>query len=234
MKTRHLLLLIFCFSTSLSAMGLRSFVALPVEKNGVVLRVQNLYTKETEQNVLLTSLAYGINAKQTLLFGTSYTTNPIHKTGDISLLYRYIISQNDIYEGTSRFALLGGALLPTKSDSGTAMQAGAVYSYFFNKHEIDIDGLYILGENKRKNSAKYDISWQYRVLPETRDDWGISKELYSVVEYNGKWANQQITTQELTLGLQLIFPKFVLEAGYTKALTQQKYSKYLISIRTHF
>ena len=54
------------FAVSGYSMGLRSFVALPVEKNGAVARLTLERTKGTD--TLKTSTAYGVSAHQTLLF----------------------------------------------------------------------------------------------------------------------------------------------------------------------
>ena len=49
------------------AMGLRSFVALPVDKDGKVVRIQYQRNADTHTDVLVTNAAYGLNGKQTLL-----------------------------------------------------------------------------------------------------------------------------------------------------------------------
>ncbi len=51
-------------------MGLRSFVALPVEKGGVVVRLENIYKTGTNKDILIAKMMYGIDAKQTILIGT--------------------------------------------------------------------------------------------------------------------------------------------------------------------
>ena len=233
MLSRFLFLLFLSVNISFS-MGIQSFVALPIDKGGSVLRVQNLYNNNTNTETLITNIAYGINSKQTLLVGTSYQINPDKKGKDISMLYRYIIHQKDRFEGTSRFAILGGGVLPTTSDSDSALQGGFVYTYFRGKNEIDFDMLYQEGLQDRENSGKYDLSWQYRVFPSLRDEWGISQELNTVVELNGKWVKGNKTTHQNTLGLQWIHPRWVLEAAYIKELNNNKYESYLLSLRVHF
>ena len=49
-------------------MGLRSFVALPIEQGGMVFRLQNLESLDENKNIAIANFAYGITGKQTLLF----------------------------------------------------------------------------------------------------------------------------------------------------------------------
>jgi len=238
MKTNKILKLIIIFlcSTSLYAMGLRSFVALPVEEGGSVLRFQNIYANDANVDLFVTSLAYGIDAKQTLLIGMPYRLKPSgdNRQGDISLLYRYMLTQDDSFSGTSRFALLGGAIIPTESERDYAAQAGFVYTYFKNRNEIDVDILYKKGFDTRLDAANYDISWQYRLSPNVRDDWGITQELNSVLELNGRWIEGNSITHQVTLGLQWIHAMWVLEGGVVKDLNQAKEERLLLSVRFHF
>jgi len=238
MKTKYIIVFIIFFNlvSSLSAMGLRSFVALPVDKDGSVLRLQNIYAKKTDTDTFVTSLAYGIDAKQTLLVGLPYRLSPSgdNREGDVSMLYRYMLLQDDVFKGTQRFALLGGAIIPTKTDRDYATQLGFVYTYFQNKHEIDIDFLHKKGLWNKLDSANYDVSWQYRLFPNVRDDWGITQELNSVVELNGRWTEHTIMTQQITLGLQWIHASWVVELGFIKDLNNQKEERYLLSNRFHF
>ena len=215
-------------------MGLRSFVALPVEKNGVVLRALNSYAAKSKTNTLIGNIAYGIDSRQTLLLASPYMTSPEQKSGDLSLLYRYMFKQEDSQQGTSRFGFLGGGVIPTSSSSDYALQAGGVYTFFYGRNEIDVDGLYRLGVDNRADSARYDLSWQYRLFPSIRDDWGLTQEFNSVLEFNGRWREGYSINQQITLGLQWIHPKWVLEGGYVQTLNNEKERSYLLSIRTHF
>ena len=53
-------------------MGLRSFVALPVEKGGAVLRAAIEHNADTDNNLSMVSVAYGVSHRQTFLFGVPY------------------------------------------------------------------------------------------------------------------------------------------------------------------
>ena len=230
------LLFFLCLTHITYAMGLRSFVALPVEKGGSVLRFQNIYASKSEIDLFVSSFAYGIDAKQTLLIGMPYRLQPSegNRQGDISLLYRYMLLQKDSFEGTSRLALLGGVIIPTISERDYAGQAGLVYTYFRDRNEIDVDLLYTKGFDARLDSGNYDVSWQYRLFPSVRDNWGISQELNSVFELNGHWFEGTTITHQLTLGLQWIHANWVLEGGFVKDLNNAKEERYLLSVRFHF
>jgi len=208
-------MLCLCFGVTNNAysMGLRSFVALPVEKEGAVIRLALEHAKDSDTDTLITSMAYGLSAKQTLLFGLPYRLSPAgnNRQGDISALYRHITWQQDSQSGTNRLGLLGGVIVPTEEDRDAAVQAGFVFTHVKNRHEIDIDALYQLGIEDRTDSGRYDISWQYRLSPSEYPDWGIGQELNSVLELNGRWAEGNNVTHQLTAGLQWIHQKLVID-----------------------
>jgi hypothetical protein len=217
-------------------MGLRSFVALPVDKGGSVLRLLSDYNYDTNTNVLMTSVAYGISGTQTLLFGLPYRLSPNgdNRLSDISALYRQTLWQNDTAGGTNRFSFLGGFILPTDSNRDGAAQVGFVFTHFKDRHEIDIDALYQKGFDNRIDSGRYDISWQYRVNPAALPDWGIEDEIYSVLEINGRWKQGNSTSQQITAGVTWVKPKWVIEAGLVKELNNQEDTHLILSTRFHF
>ena len=217
-------------------MGLRSFVALPVEKEGTVIRLAFEHAKDADTNTLTTSAAYGISNKQTLLLGMPYQLSPAggNRQGDLSVLYRHIVWQEDSLSGTNRLGFLGGAIIPTDDDRDGAAQAGFVFTHFKNRHEIDIDALFQAGSNNRPDSGLYDISWQYRLSPTERSDWGINPELNSVLELNGRWTEGNKTIHQVTVGLQRIHQKWVIEGGVAKDIISEKELRYILSIRFHF
>ncbi len=114
-------------SSGALGMGLRSFVALPLEKGGTVLRLFGEYNFDRDVNILSTNLAYGISGKQTPFLGLPYRLSPSggDRLSDLNLLYRHIVWQVDDDIGTSRLGLLGGVVVPTDSDRDLRVQAGA-------------------------------------------------------------------------------------------------------------
>jgi hypothetical protein len=218
------------------AMGLRSFVALPVEKEGSVVRLAFEHAEDSGTDILTTSVAYGISSKQTLLLGIPYRFSPSggDRQGDLSVLYRHTVWQEDTFSGTRRLGLLGGVIIPTEDDRDSAAQAGFVFTHVKNRHEIDIDALYQVGSNNRSDSGRYDMSWQYRLSPTEYPDWGIKPELNSVIELNGRWSEGNSTTHQVTVGLQRIHQKWVIEGGVVKDIINGSELRYILSIRFHF
>jgi hypothetical protein len=230
------LLFFLVITNTVFSMGLRSFVALPVEKEGAVIRLAFEHAKDSDSNNLITSMAYGLSSKQTLLLGLPYRISPAgnNRQGDISALYRHIVWQEDHPSGTDRLGLLGGVIVPAENDRDAAIQAGFVFTHFKGRNEIDIDALYQLGINSRLDSGLYDLSWQYRISPVERPDWGISPELNSVLELNGRWTEGNNMTHQLTAGLQWVHQKLVIEGGIVKDINNTKETRYILSTRFHF
>ena len=178
--TAQIAILLFSLgiSSAVYGMGLRSFVALPVEKDGAVVRLAFERAKQSDIDSVTTSMAYGLSAKQTVLLGLPYRLSPAGKDrqGDLSVLYRHIVWKNDSFMGTDRFGVLAGLIVPTENDRDAAVQAGLVFTHFKNRNEIDVDILYQSGIDDRLNSGRYDLSWQYRLSPVDRPDWGFASE----------------------------------------------------------
>jgi hypothetical protein len=108
-------------------MGLRSFVALPVEKGGTVVRATVEHNTDADTTHAGVNVGYGINHRQTLLFGMPYrlSSGDGDRSGDVSALLRQIVLQSDTVSGTNRLGLLAGFVIPTDSDRDEAAQAGA-------------------------------------------------------------------------------------------------------------
>ena len=217
-------------------MGLRSLVALPVDKGGSVVRFTLESANKANTDYLITSAAYGINADQTLLLGLPYRIEPEDQdpTGDFSVLYRHISWREDKRDGTNRLGLLVGALLPSQTDDSSAVQAGLVFTHFKNRNEIDSDLLYRFGKDDRLDSARYDISWQYRLRPTRRPAWGLVPELNTVLELNGRWLENEDIVHQLTTGLQWIHPQWVLEGGMARDISNGNETRLILSTRYHF
>jgi hypothetical protein len=223
-------------STGVSAMGLRSFVALPLEKGGVVLRLIDTHNLDQNTNVLTTNIAYGISGTQSLFLALPYRISPTggNRLNDLSLLYRHIVWQVDDEEGTSRLGLLGGLVVPTAGDRDARIQAGAVATFYRRRHEWDLDMLWLQGTGDSGNAARYDISWQYRVTPSKYPDWGPATEWDVVLELNGRWIEGNALIHQLTGGLQWIHRRWVLEGGIVQDLNGPQDTRIVLSTRVHF
>ncbi len=231
----HALLLSALWHPLAHGMGLRSFVALPVEKGGLVLRVTAEHNADTDTNHLALSGAYGIDQRQTILLGAPYrlSSGEGSKMGDISALYRNLVVQSDTVEGTDRLGLLGGAIIPTDRDRDGALQAGTVFTHFRGKNEIDFDVLYQYGLKDRENAARYDLSWQHRISPTEYPEWGLPLEWYLVTELGGRWNARRSTIHQITLGFQRVAKRWVFEGGIIQDLNGPNHTRYLLSVRFH-
>ncbi|MCF6299863.1 MAG: hypothetical protein L3J52_01905 [Proteobacteria bacterium] len=227
---------LFVLNNQAYGMGLRSFVALPIEKNGAVLRMAFERRPQADIDILTTSFAYGISAKQSLFVTLPFRlfSDANNPQGDVSVLYRHILWQDDAFSGTNRLAFLGGMIVPGNKDRDAGTQAGFVFTHFKNRNEIDVDLLYQAGLGNRPDSGRFDISWQHRLLPTEYPEWGLVSELNTVLEINGRWQEGSNTTHQLTAGLQWIKKRWVFETGVIKDLNQQNQWSYLLSSRYHF
>lgn len=217
-------------------MGLRSFVALPVDKGGTVLRFQGERNTDSDVNRLIASAAYGLTGKQTLLLALPYRLSPggDNRLGDLSVLYRPIIWQVDAPASTSRLGLLAGIVVPGDSDRDFALQGGAVTTFYRGRYGWDLSFLYRAGLGDRLDQARYDVSWQYRLAPAEYPDWGIGAEWDGVLELGGRYREGDSMVHQATAGLQWIHQGWVLEGGVTRDLNGPKDTRLLVSVRIHF
>lgn len=218
------------------AMGIRSFVALPLEAGGTVLRLFGERNQDQDLNILTTNLAYGVSARQTLFLGLPYrlSSGEGDRLGDLNALYRYTAWQVDNLEGTSRLGLLGGVIVPTDSDRDTRLQAGAVATFFRHRYEWDLDALWIEGLGNARDRARYDIAWQYRLSPAEYPDWGIGSEWDLDLELGGRWERGSDMVHQATFGLQSIHKRWVLEGAVVKDLNGPDDTRFILSTRFHF
>lgn len=230
-----LALSLMCCSINVSAMGIRSFVALPLEQGGMIFRLQDLENTSRDGNIAIANFAYGLAGKHTLLFGIPYRFSPSvpHRSGDLSVLYRYIAWQQDSANATKRLGLLVGGLVPTNKASDGGAQAGAVATFYRDRHELDIDGVWAQGFNRSPNTARYDVSYQFRLYPAQYPESGLSAEWYAVIEYNGRWRQSNQLIHQATIGLQWIHPTWVLEGGLIQDINALHDTRIIVSARLH-
>lgn len=221
---------------AVKAMGLRSFVALPVEKGGRVVRFLVEHNADDDIDTLFVNGAYGLNGKQTLLIGLPYRKSPSgeDRFGDFSALYRHIVWQKDTLTGTRRLGLLAGVVIPTESNRDPALQAGFVSTVYRDRMEWDVDVLYRLGLAERPDSAQYDLSLQYRLTPAQCPDWGIGAEWDAVIELNGRWREGETMVHQVTGGLLWVHRNWVLEGGVVQDLNHPDDTRYIFGTRFHF
>ncbi|MCU7959901.1 MAG: hypothetical protein KZQ58_07865 [gamma proteobacterium symbiont of Bathyaustriella thionipta] len=218
------------------AMGIRSFVALPIEKGGAVLRLIDEQNTSTDTNIMAANVAYGISGKQALFMGLPYrlSSGDGDRLGDVSLLYRHIVWQVDDLQGTSRLGLLGGLVLPTDKERDVRLQAGAVATFYRQRHEWDLDALWIEGRGIIEDRARYDIAWQYRLSPAQHEGWGVGNEWDIDLELGGRWQRGDSMVHQATAGLQYITRRWVMEGAVVRDLNGPDDTRFLFSTRVHF
>ena len=221
---------------SVQSMGLRSFVALPVDKGGKIVRAQYQRNTDADTDFMIANVAYGLSSKQTLLFGLPYRLSPggTDRTGDLSALYRHIVWQDDSKVGTRRLGLLGGVVIPIETGRDARIQAGAVATFYKGRAEWDLDVLWVEGLDDAENKARYDIAWQYRLSPSNYPDWGISHEWHIDLELGGRWNKGSTMVHQVTIGLQSIHRQWVFEGGMVQDINGYYETQLIISTRFHF
>jgi len=232
-RTLCILLILLCEKAL--GMGLRSFVALPLEQGGIILRLQDLENLSNNTNIAIANVAYGLTGKQTLLLGIPYRLSPSgsNRSGDLSVLYRHIVWQRDKPDGTNRMGLLVGGLIPTTRISNGGKQVGFVATFYQGRREVDFDGVWLQGFGKSPNRALYDISYQYRLTPAEYPEEGLSSQWNIVFEYNGRWLEKHNLLHQITMGLQWIHPTWVIEGGIIQTMNSARDTQIIISTRFH-
>ena len=85
------------------SMGLRSFVALPIDLHGKVVRFSYEHLTGGDRGTFVTSAAYGLTNDKALLIGIPYklSSNDEDSFGDLSALYRHTVLRDDLFAGIS-------------------------------------------------------------------------------------------------------------------------------------
>ena len=230
--------LVICAALSRTgwSMGLRSFVALPVEKGeqSAQASARAHPRRASRDGHREHGLGLERHANAALRRAVSPPPGGDARWGDVSALYRYVVRQVDGPRRTSRLAVLGGAVVATDGEHDTALQAGAVATFHRGRYSWDLDILYQAGRGSRPDGARYDISWQYRVTPAEYPDWGLASEWDVVLELNGRYVEERSTIHQATAGLQWVHRRWVLEGGITKDLSGPRDTTALLSIRWHY
>lgn len=218
-------------------MGLRSFVALPINKGGAVTRFVFDEIPETNNKRITSNFAYGIDGRQTIFMAAPYrlSSGEGDRLGDIDLLYRNIVWQDIDSMNPTRFGLLVGGAIPTESDRDPKASAGFVATHINARNEWDVDALLQKGIDDAPDTLRYDISWQYRLYPEIYPEWGLPSLLNAVFEFGGRGEEGSTVVQQVTGGFQwVVTPRWVLEGGLIQDLNGPDDTNYLVSTRFHF
>jgi hypothetical protein len=207
--------LVTLLSMPAQATGVRSFVALPVEDGGVVVRALGGFQDDRALTTLGLSGAYGITAKDTLLVGLplrSLAAGPdMH--GPTSVLYRRTLWQRDAPEGTSRFASLVGLTVPVEGGQASQIQVGGVYTYYRDRTQWDVDAIWRPERSGMPASGRYDIAWDFRLSPAEYPDWAPVGEWHLIAELNGRYVEGIGTDNRLLAAGRYTRRSWLLEFG---------------------
>lgn len=259
MNRRLLASLVFLLPSIAIAQGVNTNVALPVAEGEGIFRSQLRYTRATddpsgmgrelEAFVLPQTLVYGLTPRLTV-FATlpilahrrvELSTGDVRRdeaVGDLRLLGRYTFFADDYAPlSTRRVALLGGMKFPTGAERfGTPSFDpifGAVGTWASNRHELDLDALYLIGTERHNletgDRFRYDMAYRYRFWPERFGRRLL--QLNGVLELNGAWTGR---TQDdgktvrnsgghvlfLSPGVQFITNRVILEASIQVPIVQ--------------
>jgi hypothetical protein len=216
--------------------GLRSLVALPLEPGGIVTRLQVVGSSSPDNMSVTGTVLYGLTTRQTLIISVPYRDLESGEDGlgYVTGLYRHTIFQHDAPGATRRIAVIGGVRVPTDSNLDPQIGAGLVATTYKRRSEWDFDVLWMEALGRSGNSARYDISWQYRLSPSEYPEWGIPTEWQSVVELGGRYSEGSEMVHQLTFGALWVHPSWVFEAGIIQDLNGPDATSFLLGIRTHF
>jgi hypothetical protein len=235
------------------AQGINTNVALAVAEDEGIFRSQIRYRRATDDPLGTDRELDVIALPQTLVYGwtpriTTFATLPIvayrrmeasdgsvrqdEGLGDLRLLGRFTFFVDDYAPlSTRRAALLVGMKFPTGTDRiGTDSFDpifGAVGTWAFNRHELDLDALYTVTTKRRDFEAgdefRYDLAYRYRLWPARFGKRLL--QLNGLLELNGRWTAKSRadgTTLAasggnvlfLSPGVQFIAKRIILEASF--------------------
>ncbi|MCH8344717.1 MAG: hypothetical protein IH983_12110 [Planctomycetes bacterium] len=226
-------------STATHAAGLHTNVALTPPLDGTIIRTQWRYTRlfndptlldrEVHLSVQPITFVHGLTADLALIgtvpiihrkieFGSGATKTDTG-IGDIPLLAKYRFYANDKPQQTTRWAVIGGAELPTFDDPFSSESfdpiIGTVWTHQRLDWWIDWDVLYkvntaggIAGDDELRADAAASLTL-LSGESETLGPW----TLYAIGEINTKYITDGSAQVFASPGIQLFTSRWVVEAG---------------------
>lgn len=221
------------------AAGINTDVALSPPEGGTIVRTQWRYTelsgddtpldREVKLSIMPVTIVHGVTSDFTILgtvplihqevdFGSGGEADDTG-VGDITLLAKYRFYQDDQPGRTTRWAMIGGAEVPTYDDPFSSESfdpiIGTVWTHQRLDWQLDWDLLYKFntgGGLDRDDELRGDVALSYRLLrgqSEPIGAWG----LYAVGEINARYLTDGSRQVFASPGLQFITPRWILEAG---------------------
>ncbi|MBD3608940.1 MAG: hypothetical protein HUJ30_00140, partial [Gammaproteobacteria bacterium] len=135
-------------------------------------------------------------------------------------------------EKTVMAALLAGVLISEQSDNSP--QFGGAITYSRGRSEIDFSAFWRQGTGMMTDMKRYDLSWQYRLVPSVRPDWESVPEWYGVIELGARWMDEPSIPHQLTVGIQRLAGPLVLEGGVVMPVEGDADNQYIMSARYRF
>lgn len=215
--------------------GLNTDVALTPPLGGTIIRVQWRYSRlfgddrEVQRSVQPITAVYGATQNLAILgtvpiiyrkiefdTGGSRTNAGV---GDITLLGKYRFLQEDKPGRTTRWAVIGGAEVPTFDNDFSSESFDPIIGTVFTHQRldwwIDWDVLYkfnTAGGAAGDDELRADVAYSHRLLggeSEVTGPWG----LYAIAEVNTRYFTDGSAQAFASPGLQYITPNLILEAG---------------------
>jgi hypothetical protein len=208
-------LIIGSLSLPVLATGVRSFIALPVEQGGQVLRVLAERDDGRDLSSFNLNAAYGITSGDTLLFGLPlrWVDGGQGRDGPVSLLYRRTLWRRDQPSGTTRFASLIGVAIPVEGGGSSQVPIGAVFTHYRGRTQWDVDALWLPARGASAARGRYDIAWDYRIAPAVYPDWGQVGEWHLIAELSGRYQAGVGTRNRLLAAGRYVRRAWLLEFG---------------------
>ena len=226
-------------SHALYGAGLNTNVALTPPQDGTILRAQWRYSRlfgdptPLDREVLLRvqpiTLVHGFTAD----FAVLATVPIIHREikfgsgakqtdtgiGDIPLLVKYRFFQDDKPQQTTRWAMIGGAEVPTFDDPFSSKSfdpiIGTVWTHQRLDWWIDWDVLYkfnTAGGIAGDDEIRADVAASLTLLSGESENLG-PWSLYAIGEINAKYITDGSAQVFASPGIQLFTSRWVVEAG---------------------
>ncbi len=188
------------------AAGLNTDVALTPPLGGTIIRVQWRYSRlfgddrEVQRSVRPITAVYGA-------------------TENLAILGKYRFLQEDEPGRTTRWAVIGGAEVPTFDNDFSSESFDPIIGTVFTHQRldwwIDWDVLYkfnTAGGGAGDDELRADVAYSHRLLGGESDvtgPWG----LYAIAEVNARYFTDGSAQAFASPGLQYITPNLILEAG---------------------
>ncbi len=226
---------LLALTTGGHAAGLNTDVALTPPLGGTIIRVQWRYSRlfgddrEVHRSVQPITAVYGATENLAILgkvpiiyrkieFDTGGSTTDTG-VGDITLLGKYRFLQEDEPGRTTRWAVIGGAEVPTFDNDFSSESFDPIIGTVFTHQRldwwIDWDVLYkfnTAGGAAGDDELRADVAYSHRLFggeSEVTGPWG----LYAIAELNAKYFTDGSAQAFASPGLQYITPNLILEAG---------------------